>query len=449
MLADFAVENRLRVAGIVSLIVPVAPVAEHVDHDVFFELLAVIESNFRDADGSFGIVAVDMENWRLHHARDIGRIRRRARFIGQRRESDLVIDDQVHGAAGRIAVELREVERLGNNALSSESGIAVDQQRNHLLAFRVAEPVLLGTHNALNHRIDGFQVTGIRRNRHHDFVARRRPAHAARAQVILHVARTQRTGGIAIAFKLRKDARQRLTDHVRQHRQPAAVRHADHHLTHAAIGRAIGQLLQNGDRRFPTLQRKTFLADETGVQEILKLLGCDQVLQNARAQNGVKRPVVGLRLHSLLQPALLLRMLDVHVLASDFSAVGLPQRFQNFAQRGDGLGRAFTDRCAQRASEKFAVEIPDGQTVGERIELSVVTGNAAEGIEIGDQMPADPVSIDQLQYSGFLGDFGGGTAGETRQAGLAVRLPANRIVRQMQVFENFLVKAVFPVKQRL
>jgi hypothetical protein len=36
------------------------------------ELLPVIEGEAHDADGGFGIVAVHVENGRLHHARDVG-----------------------------------------------------------------------------------------------------------------------------------------------------------------------------------------------------------------------------------------------------------------------------------------------------------------------------------------------------------------------------------------
>ena len=118
-----------------------------------------------------GIVAVDVEDGRLHAARDVGGIGRGARFVGQRGEADLVVDDQVNGAAGGIAVELRKIERFGHHALAGESRVAVDQQRNHALALGVAEAVLLGADDAFDHRVDGFQVAGIGRHRNHDLAA--------------------------------------------------------------------------------------------------------------------------------------------------------------------------------------------------------------------------------------------------------------------------------------
>src|SRR5581483_1067735 len=109
MLLDSAIKDRLRVAGVVAFVMPVTPVADHVDDDVLLKLLPVVESNLRDADSSFGIVAIDMENRRLHAASYVGRVRRRAGLVRKRREPDLVIDDQVDGAACPVPIELRQV----------------------------------------------------------------------------------------------------------------------------------------------------------------------------------------------------------------------------------------------------------------------------------------------------------------------------------------------------
>ncbi len=103
------------------------------------------------------------------------------------------------------------------------------------------------------------------------------------------------------------------------------------------VGGALQNLVQNGERGFAAFQREALLAHEAGVQEMFELFAVDQAAQHAQAGLAIERPVVGLRLHALLQPALLLRHLNVHVLAADLAAVGLAQRFQNFAQRGHRL----------------------------------------------------------------------------------------------------------------
>ena len=51
----------------------------------------------------------------------------RARRGRRGREADLVVDDDVHGAAGAVAAQLRQVQRLGDHALAGERRVAVHQ----------------------------------------------------------------------------------------------------------------------------------------------------------------------------------------------------------------------------------------------------------------------------------------------------------------------------------
>ena len=113
------------------------------------------------------------------------------------------------------------------------------------------------------------------------------------------------------------------------------------------------------------------------------------------------------------------------------------------------LGRAFADGLAEGAGEEFAVEVPDGEAVGGGVELGVVAGLGAERIEIGDQVAAHAVGVDQLDDAGFLGDFGVARGGDAGQGGLAVGLPAHGLVRHAEVVENLVVEAVVAVEQRL
>ena len=59
--------------------------------------------------------------------------------LGRRGEADLVVDDDVERAAGGVAVELAQVERLLHDALAGERGVAVDQQR-HACVARATSP---------------------------------------------------------------------------------------------------------------------------------------------------------------------------------------------------------------------------------------------------------------------------------------------------------------------
>ncbi len=124
---DPLVHERLRVARVVALVVTEAPVADHVDHDVLVEPLPVVEGEAGDADAGLGIVAVHVEDRRLHHLGDVGAVLRAARRLGRGGEAELVVDDQVDGAADAVALDHPELQRLGHDALAGEGGVAVDR----------------------------------------------------------------------------------------------------------------------------------------------------------------------------------------------------------------------------------------------------------------------------------------------------------------------------------
>src|ERR1035437_3673659 len=453
MLLDLAVQDGLRVAGVVAFVVAVAAVADHVDDHILLELLAVVEGDLHHADSGIWIVAVDVEDGRLHAARDVGGIGRGARFVGQGGEADLVVDDQVDGAAGGVAIELREVERLGHHALSGEGRIAVDQDGDDAFARRIAEAILLGTDDAFDYRVDGFQVARVGRDGNHDLAAAGGLAHARGAEVILDVARALRAARVDLAFEFAEDLFNVLADRVGEDVEAPAVGHADHQFVDVAKGGALQDFFQDGERGFAAFERESLLADEAGVQKMFELLARHHGAHDAHAGVAVERPVVGLGLHALLQPALLLRHLDIHVLAADFAAIGLAQGLQDFAQGGDGLRRALVARKAPRfgeaAGEKFAVQIPDGEAVGFGVEFGVVAGFGAQRVEIGDQVAAHAVGVDHLHDPGFLGDLGVARGVHAGQGGFAVGLPAHRLVRHAKVGEYLFVEPVLAIEQGL
>ena len=106
MLVNLFVEQRLGVAGLVTLIVTVAPVAEDVDDHILPETLAVGEGYLCDPCRGFRIVAVDVENRGLDRLRHIRRVGRRTGFLGRGREPDLIVDDDVNRPPGAVAAEL-------------------------------------------------------------------------------------------------------------------------------------------------------------------------------------------------------------------------------------------------------------------------------------------------------------------------------------------------------
>jgi hypothetical protein len=159
---DPAVEAGLGEGRFVGLVVAVPAVAVHVDHDVAPELLAELEGELGDHADVFGVVAVHVEDRGLDHLGDVGAVAAGARLLRGGGEADLVVDDDVDGAAGVVAGELGVVERLGHDALAGEGGVAVDEDGDDLLARGVAENALAGAGLALDDGVDDLEVRGVR-----------------------------------------------------------------------------------------------------------------------------------------------------------------------------------------------------------------------------------------------------------------------------------------------
>ena len=229
MRGDRLVHQRLGERRLVALVVAVTAIAEHVDHDRLLEFLPELGRDLGGEHHGFGIVAVDVEDRRLDHLGDVGRIGRRSRIARIGGEADLVVDDEMHRAAGAVATQSGKPEAFGDHALPGERSVAVDQQRHHHGAVfrRGAELILLGAHLAEHHRIDDFQMRRIGGERQMHLVlielAIRRGA-----EMVFHVAgafdlvRRRRA-----ALEFVEDGAVRLGHDLRQHVEPAAMRHAD------------------------------------------------------------------------------------------------------------------------------------------------------------------------------------------------------------------------------
>jgi hypothetical protein len=67
----------------------------------------------------------------------------------------------VNGAADGVAGEVGVVHGLGEDALSGECGVAVDEEREIFFASAFAGAVLLGAGAADGDGVDGFEMAGV------------------------------------------------------------------------------------------------------------------------------------------------------------------------------------------------------------------------------------------------------------------------------------------------
>src|SRR5713226_4260716 len=183
----------------------------------------------------------------------------------------------------------------------------------------------------------------------------------------------------------------RLGQNLRQHVEPAAVRHADADVFDAERAAALDDLLERRDHRLGAVEAETLGAGELEIAELLEAFGLDQLVEDgALALAGEADLLVG-SFDALLHPALLRRIGNVHELDAERLAIGA-------AQDGEDLAQAAELEPEHAIEEDLAVVVSLGKAVGARIEILLVPGRLEpERIEIGVEMAARPIGANQHQ----------------------------------------------------
>src|SRR5260221_9355541 len=156
MTLDGAVHARLGKTWLISLIVTMTAITEHVDNNIVLEGLAILQRQHGYTRYCFRIFSVYMKNRRLHRLRHIRRIGTSISVFRISREANLIIDDNVNSSTRRISAQMRHIEGFGDNSLSGKRGIAMNQQRNNMSARCVRRAVLFRAHPAFYDWIDRF-----------------------------------------------------------------------------------------------------------------------------------------------------------------------------------------------------------------------------------------------------------------------------------------------------
>ena len=175
----------------------------------------------------------------------------------------------------------------------------------------------------------------------------------------------------------------RFAHHLRQHVQPAAMRHAEYDLLHAEIAAALDDLLERGDQRLSAVEAEALGAGVFDVEEFLEAFGLDELVENRALAFLGEADLLVATFDALLDPALLRRIGDVHELDAERLAICA-------AQDGDDLAHRREFEAEHLVEENLAVEIGFREAIGLRIEFGFVRLDLdAERIELGVEMAAD------------------------------------------------------------
>ena len=268
MLADGLIHQRLSLHGFFGFVVAAPPITDQIDDHILAELHAVVDGNLSDEQHRFWIVAIDVKDRRLNHSRDLGAVFRGPRIIlPMGGKADLVVNDDVNGAAGLETPGLGHLKRLHDHALAGEGRITVDEDRNHEVAFVVFAAILAGPNRPFHHGPGNFQVRRVEAQRQVHLPTRRHHV-GGEPLVIFDV-----TGADLIrqpAFELVEQFTRVLAQDVDQHIQTTPVRHADHGFHHAVAAQPLQPLVQHRNQTFRSFQAEPFGPWIAAVQVLLE-----------------------------------------------------------------------------------------------------------------------------------------------------------------------------------
>ncbi len=226
-----------------------------------------------------------------------------------------------------------------------------------------AQPFLLGARDALQNGIDRFEVTGVGGHRHLDLRAERGLVDTRGAQVVLDVARAlrrrRRPCSPSNSRKIRLyDLPMVLASTLRRPRCAMPMTTSFISSSTAALSRVSSSGMRLSAPSRPKRLWPTYLVWRNRSKASASLSFPEDA-------DLLLAPHAGLRAFDpLLDPRLLLGLLHVHELDADGAAVGVTKLTEDVAQ--------LHDRLAQQSSGgELTVEVPDGEPIGERIELGV------------------------------------------------------------------------------
>src|SRR6478609_11344181 len=155
-----------------------------------------------------------------------------------------------------------------------------------------------------------------------------------RAEMIFHVAVAfDRVGIGRAALEFMKQRAVRLTHHLRQHVEAAAMRHAEDDFLYAEIAAALDDLLERRDQRFSAVETEPLGAGEFEIAEFFKTFGFDQLVQDRAPPFASETDFLVRTLDALLDPGLLRGVADVHEFDAERLAIGSLADRDDFAKR--------------------------------------------------------------------------------------------------------------------
>src|SRR5690242_9899476 len=151
--------------------------------------------------------------------------------------------------------------------------------------------------------------------------------------MVLHVARAfDVVRRRRAALELMEDGAVRLAHHLRQHIEPAAMRHANDDLFDAERAAALDDLLQRRNHRLAAVETEALGAGEFHIAELLEAVGLDELIEDRALALASEVDLLVASFDTLLNPALLRGVGDMQEFDAERLTVGPAQDGDDLAQ---------------------------------------------------------------------------------------------------------------------
>ena len=208
------------------------------------------------------------------------------------------------------------------------------------------------------------------------------------AEVVLHIAATQVQSAVHIG-EFAENLARALAHEVGQDIEATAVGHTQHDVAYAMFRGALGQVVEQRNQAFGTLQREALRAEELLLHELFEQHRIRQALQRAHLFVARHLQAVLALLHAAQEPVDLAQVVDVHELHADRAAVGRAQLVKNFGQRHRARAKVAFGR-------ETLLHVVGAEAVEGRIQLGEVGPLLAERIDLRDHVAAHAIGAHQL-----------------------------------------------------
>src|SRR5690606_26548286 len=136
MFTDQRIQCRLRELRIISFIVSMPAIADHVDEHICVELLAILHRDLGTFHYGFGIVAIHMKYGGLYRCGKRGTVIGTPCIVEVGCESNLVVDHEVNRSTSVISFEVAHLQHFVHDALPCERSITMNENRKNLVVLR-------------------------------------------------------------------------------------------------------------------------------------------------------------------------------------------------------------------------------------------------------------------------------------------------------------------------